>query len=353
MKNFMRHIKDWAKAFLWAFIAAWIVRSFLIQGAFIPTQSMERTLFPGDFIFINKLSYGARTPITPLAAPFMHQYMPFSNSIPAYLDWISLPYLRLPGFSEIKRNDVIVFNYPLDVERPIDKRTFYVKRCIGLPGDTLQIIEKQLIINGDTLPKNPEFQFVRKVKATAALQQEWLDSLGINEGGLVSNMLDYEFPLTDSLVNVFEAHPSIHAIQTKSEKSADYQAYIFPHSRLYPFNNDFWGPVVIPKKDASIQLNDSNIVLYERIIRDYENNELRITGGNIYINGIQTSSYTFKYNYYFGMGDNRDFSADSRSWGFIPETHIIGKAWITFFSYKQENGGNHGIRWNRVFKSIE
>lgn len=353
MKNLLRHIKEWVKAFLYAFIAAWIVRSFLIQGAFIPTQSMEKTLFPGDFIFISKLSYGARTPITPIAVPFMHQYMPFSNSIPAYLDWISLPYLRLPGLSDIKRNDVIVFNYPLDVERPIDKRTFYVKRCIGLPGDTLQIIEKKIVINGDTLPENTEFQFVRKVKATKALQQEWLDSLGITEGGLVSNMLDYEFPLTDSLVKIFAAHPSVHAIQTKTEKEADYHAYIFPHSRLYPFNNDFWGPVIIPKKDATIQLNDSNIVLFERIIRDYENNDLRITGGNIYINGIQKSNYTFKYNYYFGMGDNRDFSADSRSWGFIPETHVIGKAWITFFSYKQVNGGNHGIRWDRVFKSIE
>lgn len=353
MKNIMRHIKDWAKAFLWAFIAAWLVRSFLIQGAFIPTQSMESTLFPGDFIFINKLSYGARTPITPLAVPFMHQNMPFSNSIPAYLDWISLPFLRLPGYSEVKRNDVIVFNYPLDVERPIDKRTFYVKRCIGLPGDTLQIVEKKIIINGDTLPDNPEFQFVRKVKATAALKQEWLDSLGISEGGLVSNMLDYEFPLSDSLVKILASNPSIHAIKTKSEKRDEYHAYVFPHSRLYPYNNDFWGPVVIPKKDAIIHLNDSNIVFYERIIRDYENNELRIAGGNIYINGKQTSTYTFKYNYFFGMGDNRDFSADSRSWGFIPETHIIGKAWVTFFSFKQENGGNHGIRWERVFKSIE
>jgi signal peptidase I len=353
MKQYIQHLKDWGKAFLWAIIAAWIVRTFLIQGAFIPTQSMERTLFPGDFVFISKLNYGPRTPITPLAIPFMHQYMPFSNSIPAYLDWISLPYYRLPGFSTIKRNDVIVFNYPLDVERPIDKRTFYVKRCIGLPGDRIEIYEKKVIIQGDTLERNPHYQFVRKVKSREMLRQEWLDSLGISEGGLVSNMLDYEFPLSDSLVKVFEQNPSVYAVKMKLEKQGDYQAFVFPHNSNFPYNNDFWGPVDIPKAGNTIELNDSNIVIYERIIRDYEYNELRLSGGKIYINGEETTHYTFRYNYYFGMGDNRDFSADSRSWGFIPESHIIGKAWLIFFSYQHENNASHGIRWHRLFNLID
>ncbi len=348
MKAIIHHLKDWLKAFFWAFFVIWIIRTFLIQGAFIPTQSMEKSLLSGDFIFISKWQYGARTPITPLAIPFMHQTMPFSESKPAYSDLIHLPYFRLPGFSDIKREDVLVFNYPMELERPIDKRTFYVKRCIGLPGDTLEIFAKQVIINGDTLNNLPSYQFVRKLKSTKALSQEWIDSMGISEGGLVSNMLDYEFPLTDSLTRAILHDSTVYGIQMRLDKRKEYQAYIFPHSRKFQFNNDYWGPVIIPAKGATIQLNDSNIILYERVIRDFEENELQITGGRIYINGEEKNEYTFKYNYYFGMGDNRDFSADSRSWGFIPETHIIGKGWMTFFSYESDKG----IRWNRLFKMI-
>lgn len=353
MKDFVKHLKDWGKAFLWAFLAAWILRTFLIQGAFIPTQSMEKSLLPGDFIFITKWQYGPRLPMTLLSVPFMHQNMPFSESMPSYSDLIELPYLRLPGFSEVKRNDVIVFNYPMESERPADKRTFFVKRCMGLPGDTLEVFAKQVIVNGDTIENLPNYQFVRKVKATEALQQDWLDSLGVTEGGLVSNMLDYEFPLTDSLQRKFARHPFVHAIQMRLEKQGDYQAYVFPHNRAYPYNNDFWGPLVVPKAGMEIQLNDTNLAVYERIIRDYEHNELSAAGGVIYINGEQRSTYTFRYDYYFGMGDNRDFSADSRSWGFIPETHLIGKAWLTFFSYETGSSEGGSIRWSRIFKSIE
>ncbi|MEX1189407.1 MAG: signal peptidase I [Bacteroidia bacterium] len=349
MKVIIHHLKDWLKAFFWAFLVIWIIRTLLIQGAFIPTQSMEKSLLAGDFIFISKWQYGTRTPITPIAMPFMHQTMPFSQNKPAYFDFIELPYYRLPGFGKVSREDVIVFNYPMELERPVDKRTFYVKRCVGLPGDTLEIFAKQVIVNHDTLQNRPSYQFVRKVKANKAIQQEWIDSLGISEGGLVSNMLDYEFPLTDSLMRVFAKDSAVYAIQTRLDKRDEYQAYIYPHSREFKFNNDFWGPVIIPARNMEIQLNDSNIVLYERVIRDYEKNELEIIGNRIYINGLESTSYTFKYDYYFGMGDNRDFSADSRSWGFIPETHLIGKAWLTFFSYNSDKG----IRWNRIFKTIQ
>jgi signal peptidase I len=353
MKEIWRHTKDWLKAFFWAFLAVWILRTFLIQGAFIPSQSMEKTLLSGDFIFISKWQYGPRTPMTLLAMPFMHQHMPFSNTAPSYSDLIQLPYFRLPGFSEVKREDIMVFNYPMEIERPVDKRTYYVKRCIGLPGDTLQIFAKQVIVNGDTLTNRPNYQFVRKIKAKNPLSQSWLDSLGVTEGGLVSNMLDYEFPLTDSLTRLMAIHPDVYSVIMRLDKRDDYHAYIFPHSRKFLFNNDFWGPVIIPSAGMTMELNDSNIVFYERIIREYEGVELKQTGGEFFVDGESITKYTFKHNYYFGMGDNRDFSADSRSWGLIPETHVIGKAWMVFFSVQSGSNQKSGIRWNRLFRIIE
>jgi len=352
MKVIWLHIKDWLKALFWAFLAVWIIRTFLLQGAFIPSQSMEKTLLSGDFIFISKWQYGARTPMTLLSMPFMHQQMPFSNSTPSYSDLIQLPYLRLPGFSAIKREDVIVFNYPMEGERPVDKRTYYVKRCIGLPGDTLEIFAKQVIINSDTLVSRPEYQFVRKIKARSLLSQEWLDSLGVTEGGLVSNMLDYEFPLTDSLTRIIAAHADVYSVMMRLDKREEFHAYIFPHSRKHTFNNDFWGPVIVPAAGMSVPLNDSTILFYERIIRDYEEHDLKFAGGQFFIDGVLSESYTFKYDYYFGMGDNRDFSADSRSWGFIPENHIIGKALLVFFSVNSISNQHSGVRWNRLFKLI-
>ncbi len=352
MKNVRKHLKEWGKAFFWAFLVAWLIRTLLIQGAFIPSQSMERTLLPGDFVFINKWSYGPRMPITPIAIPFMHQNMPFSNSTPAYLDWVSLPYWRIPGFGDINRQDVVVFNYPMELERPIDKRTYFVKRCVGLPGDSFQIQEKRVMINGQVIENKSDFQFLRHLKCSTPLDQAWLDSLDVTEGGLVSNMLDYEFPLTDSLAKFFEKHPFVNTLSLRMEQAGDYQAYIFPHSRSFPWNNDFWGPIIIPAEGQKVMLNDTNIAIYERIIREYEHNKLSVSGGKIYINDEATTSYVFQQDYYFMMGDNRDYSADSRSWGFVPRDHIIGKAWLIFFSYNAFRSGTSHIRWNRIFKLI-
>lgn len=352
IKKYGKHVKEWSKAFLWAFLFAWILRTTLIQGAFIPSQSMERSLMPGDFVFINKWTYGARMPITPIGIPFMHQNMPFSNERAAYLDWISLPYWRLPGFGEIERNNIVVFNYPMELERPVDKRTYFVKRCVGLPGDTFSIFNKRIIINGDTMDQLPSYQFNRRIKCTTPLDQAWLDSLEITEGGLVSNMLDYEFPLSDTLAKLFESHPFVHSMKLHSEQEGDYQAYIFPHSRAYPWNNDYWGPIEIPAEGKTVSLNDTTIVLYERIIRDYEHNKLEVFPGKILINNKQVSSYKFQQDYYFMMGDNRDYSADSRSWGFVPRNHIIGKAWMIFFSYNANKSGSSHIRWNRIFRFL-
>lgn len=352
MKKLGLHIKEWAKAFFWAFLVAWIIRTFLIQGAFIPTQSMEKTLFPGDFVLISKLSYGPRLPITPLAIPFMHQHMPFTLDVPSYLDWIEFPYYRFPGLNEPQHGDVMVFNYPREDDRPVDKRTYYVKRIIGLPGDTIEIIDKQVHVNGIIESMSPALQHLHRIRATEQLPQEWLDSLSISEGGLVSNLNDYEFPLTDSLAHYLSKQTRISNINLKIEKADNFHPHIFPYNAHYKWNTDQYGPIITPQKGNTVVLNDTTIHLYQRIIESYENHLLETAGGKIYIDGIETNSYTFKMNYFFVMGDNRDNSADSRYWGFVPENHVVGKVVITFFSYDIFKPVKDKIRWSRIFKKV-
>ena len=349
MKKVRKHVSDWLKAFLWAFLVAWILRTFVIQGAFIPTGSMDRTLLAGDFVFMTKFNYGPRLPITPLAFPFMHQHLPFTHTIPSYLSWIRLPYFRL-GSCSIAPGDVVVFNYPLDDEHPVDKRTLYIKRCVAGPGDSIEIREKQVYRNGSFVTGLPSMQYTRHVKAASQLKQEWLDSLGIRDGGLVSNIFDYEFPLTDSMAAFLGKQPMISQVGLRLESKGNYQSHIFPHHSAYPFNNDFWGPVIIPKEGKTVTLNDTSIVLYERIIRDFERHDVEKKEGKILIDGKPANAYTFEMNYYFVLGDNRDNSVDSRYWGFVPEDHIVGKAWRIFFSHDPNNSN---IRWNRIFQLIE
>lgn len=314
---------------------------------------MEESLKPGDFVFISKWQYGARLPITLLALPFLHSELPFTENRPSYLDAIQLPYRRLPGLESIQRNDIVVFNYPLEIDAPVDKRDYYIKRCKALPGDTLLIKAKEVFINGrkDEAPGTLKFNY--KLRATREIDRELLDSLGITEGGLISNMLDYEFPLNDAQKGFLEKQDFIVSVTRKLEAEKNYHVHVFPYSRHYPFNADFWGPVVVPYKGLTVQLNDTNIVLYERIIREYEGHLLIIDNGLIYIDDSLSVNYTFDMNYYFMMGDNRDNSSDSRFWGFVPENHIIGKAWFRFFSWDVDAPWYDKLRWNRMFQRVK
>lgn len=348
----MKQLKEWTMALLIAVLIAGFIRLFLLQGFFIPSQSMEPTLQAGDFIFISKYHYRARLPMTPIAIPFMHQNMPFSKSKKAYWEGIKLPYFRLPGLSKIKRNDVIVFNYPMESDRPVDKRSYYVKRCVGLPGEKIEIVDKKIYIHDTLMNETAEIQINRKLRSSRELNPEWMDSLGITEGGKLSNLNDYLFPLTDSMAEKLRRMNYIFDIQPLISKKGDFQAHIFPHNELFPFNTDFFGPVVIPAKGMKIKLNDTTIVLYRRIIEEYEHRELKWAGHQASIDGQLTDEYTFEMDYYFVMGDNRDQSADSRFWGFVPENHIVGKAFFVGFSYNRFSPGGFKIRWNRFFKKI-
>jgi signal peptidase I len=258
------------KVLFLAFIAWLVVHLFFFQVLYVDSASMQNDLFKGDYIVVNKLAYGARLPITPLS-------LPFSNST-SYLSWIHLPYLRIPGYTHISRNDVMVFNLPTEDKVPVDERELYIKRCIALPGDTLKI-----------------------------------DSAGI----FINNKLQDEVPSL-SKINV-------------SPKNA-YNPNFFPNSYHFKWNLDYFGPIVIPEKGESVKLSIENIDLYRKIIQTYENNKLEIKGTDIYINGIKSDKYVFTMNYYFVLGDNRHNSIDSRYWGFVPEDHIIGKASLLIYS---------------------
>lgn len=342
----MKKSKDWIKALFFALITVVVIKAFLFEVFTIPSSSMEKTLIPGDLIVVNKLNYGVRSPITPLTFPLTHKTLPFTE-IKSFSDIIQFPYYRF--FSDsVKRYDVVVFNYPYETELPIDHRSFYIKRCIGLPGDTLFIINKQININGTETKDLENIQFNYELLTSSPISEKVLDDLDISEGTQIGNENSWELTMTKSSfeqLKKMEIVTSIHKIEVKPFAFAD---YIFPYHTNYQWNIDYFGPVYIPKRGSVVKLDSKNIHLYRRIIEVYEENKLEETQFGFKINGIETNTYQFKMNYYFMMGDNRHNSSDSRFWGFLPENHIIGKAQIILFS-----SNNKGINWSRVLKKIQ
>jgi signal peptidase I len=302
---------------------------------------------------VSKVHYGARFPITPFSFPFSHQKIPFTENTAAYCKKIQFPYFRLPGFTEIKRNDIIVFNYPLENDIPIDHRTHFVKRCVALPGDTMVISEKYIIVNNDTLLQ-PEFaEFNYHVKTDAyGISPEVFDELEIYDGGAVSNKGDYRVALNKEMAEKLKKYEHIIDVIEFTEKRENSYDYLFPYSDSIRWNTDFYGPVIVPKKGDTIQLTQQNLPFYRKIITDFEQNELEIINDSIYINNHFAETYIIKSNYFFVMGDNRHYSSDSRFWGFVPEDHIVGKAWFILFSVNKNKSGFSKIRWNRFFKAL-
>lgn len=350
-------IREWLEALAFAFIGVLIVKAFIFEPFAIPSDSMDNTLLAGDYIVVNKLAYGARLPMTPLSVPFSHQTI---GDFPAYVTWWTWNYHRIPGYSDIKRNDVIVFNFPAEelfpldgktMNYPVDHRTHFIKRCVALPGDTMKIIDREIFVNGIKLPfpKNVLFNYIVKIDSLKRDSVK-LKKLGMLRESQQGKFILYTLTILPSQADSLRKIKQIISVDPELSHAGLYDAQLFPHDEKFPWNLDNYGPILIPKMGATIHLTVDSLALYERIIVSYEHNRIDVKNDSIYINGKYAKTYTFKMNYYFMMGDNRHFSMDSRYWGFVPEDHIVGRAAKILFSYDKPNGH---VRWDRFFKSIE
>lgn len=399
--------REWIDAGVFAVVAATLIRVFVFEAYTIPTGSMEKTLLVNDFLFVSKLSYGPRIPNTPLAIPFVHHTIP-GLKVKSYSELVHLPYTRWFG-KPVKRNDVVVFNFPAGdtlireydsqdpyydvlqrqemelrgklralypndearvkamaedsarklilsdntihvMTRPVDKRENYIKRCVGIPGDTIQIKGGILYVNGQEA-------FTSSTSATyydVTTNNRILSEIELKEAGVRLSPIDPDFMvdgnnyvlnLTRDEVEIVKKIPGVATVTRKIDTT--FEQRIFPRdASVAQWSVDQFGPLWIPKKGASIELTKQNIAFYKRAIQVYEQNDWQERDGRIFINGKESTSYTFKMNYYWMMGDNRHRSQDSRFWGFVPEDHIVGEAWLIWMSWED------GPRWKRLFKTI-
>lgn len=360
MTKLVHEIKEWIRAIFIALIILLLIGNFCFQKFKIPTNSMDQTLITGDFIIVNKLAYGARFPITWISLPFTHKTIGKQKS---YSDIIEFPYYRVPGYDSIQRNDVIVFNYPLEDSLPIDKREFYIKRIIGMPSDTMAILDKEISINGEEIPSNPLEKHIYYAFSKDSFPIHALHKLKIVDyGPLNDKRTHYQISLTNSQLKKVIQIQGIKKIEPAVFKKGISPTAIFPEDWEIVWDLDNYGPIIVPQKGKSMPLSDFNLAMYKRIIEVYEENQLILKGDSIFINGELTKEYTFKDNYYFVLGDNRHNSADSRFWGFVPESHILGKASTIFWSMDTlsldgnifTSIGNYlkAVRWDRILKPI-
>jgi signal peptidase I len=350
-------IRSWVDAILFAVIAATILRTFLIEAYTIPTSSMEKSMLVGDFLFVSKVAYGPRVPMTPIAFPLVHHTMPILGG-KSYSEIIQLPYYRMKGLGRIERNDCVVFNWPAEkLARPVDKKENYVKRCVGIPGDILELKNANLFVNGapqeEFFGMKKQWHYDVSTRGTGLNPKILLQKYDITEGGYGRNRNEYNLMLTNYSRDALSKFTNVTEVKRRVERKGVYADYIFPYDKYYKWNVDNFGPITIPSKGSSINLSLENLCIYKDIIERYENNMIDIVNDQIYINNKIATSYTFNMNYYWMMGDNRHNSADSRFWGFVPENHIVGKALFVWMSWDKNAKGLKKIRWNRLFKSVK
>lgn len=385
-------VVEWVDALIFALIAVTVINTFLFQNFNIPTSSMEKSLLVGDYLFVSKVSYGPRIPNTPLSFPLVQHTLPLSKDKKSYLTWIQKDYKRLPGLGKIDRNDPVVFNYPEGdtvstvwqsnasyyhlvkqagsreriwndersfgkiVYRPVDKRENFIKRCVGIPGDSLEVINNQLYVNGSKQEIVPRLQYNYRITTNGTqINKKKLESMGISNDDLKNAYMNgvYRIPLEESSAKTIKALPNVLEVVKEEMQDGYWDGSAFPFSEEYQWNRDNYGPIYIPKKGVTVNLTLENISVYERLISVYEQNSLEIKDSEIIINGETVSSYTFEMDYYWMMGDNRHNSADSRFWGFVPEDHIVGKPLFIYFSLNKDKKFPGNIRWNRLFKKIK
>ena len=359
---------DTISSLLFAIVVATFVHTYFIQPFTIPTSSLEKTLLVGDFLFVSKVNYGARTPMTTVALPMVHDTIPLTKK-KSYLTWPELPYFRLPGFQKVERNDIVVFNWPIDtvykfrdqsglrVDKPIDKKSNYVKRCVGVPGDQFEIKDGIVFVNGKELilPERarPQFSYKVALDGKTPIDFEYLlQDMDITDGAgfMDAEKRDTVFiaALTAANAERLQQIPGITGVQKIISKEVE--SGIFPH--INKWNRDNFGPIYIPQQGKTVALNLETLPFYKAIITDYEKNDLKVTGSEIRINGKIATSYTFQQNYYWMMGDNRHNSEDSRYWGYVPENHIVGKPTFIWMSYDSNAKGLKKIRWERLFTTV-
>ncbi len=407
-KTFLR-IMEWIDAIVYALVAVYFINLFLFQNYKIPSSSLEKSLLVGDYLFVSKVSYGPRVPNTPLSFPLVQHTFPIINT-KSYIEWPSWPYRRLAGLGEIQRNDIVVFNFPAGdtvttyvsnpdyytlshymgrdairrnkaqfgdiVYRPVDRRENYVKRCIGMPGDTFEIRDNHTFIDGREMenPKNIQFNYYVMLQPGYRFVEKQFRELGVSvdDRSIVSNDINfypqlkamgfplnsdgtfapiYHMPLTPEALGRIKKYPYVTQIV---QEPGIFGGEAYPLGYGKGWTRSDFGPLWIPKGGESITLTTDNLPIYIRAIRDHEGNKVDVKNGRIYINGKECDKYTFKMDYYMMVGDNRDNSADSRYWGLVPEDHIVGKPLFVWLSMdKDRNWFDGRIRWNRLFKSVE